>query len=229
MKTENKRRKNLKQIMDEHEGLAFIKVNHYIDVYERFLRRFRDKPVNMLEIGIYQGGSLQIWKKYFGKEANIFGLDIEPKCKSYEEERVKIFIGDQADKKFMNSISKKMPKLNIVLDDGGHTMEQQINTFEVLYPKLTWGGVYICEDCITSYMPDYGGGLKKAGTFIEYMKDRIDKLNSISLDDLEDNPIGTSTFGIHFYNNMVVLEKRRMTKPEFYVGGKNVPKGFLKK
>lgn len=219
-----KKSKSLKQVMTEHDGRPFMKVEHYVDVYERFLRKFRNRPVNMLEIGIYQGGSLQVWKKYLGEQANIFGLDITPETKTFEEDRIKVFIGDQADKKFMNSIAEEMPQLNVVLDDGGHTMEQQINTFEVLYPKLAWGGIYICEDCGTSYLPHYGGGLKKEGTFIEYMKERIDKLNLTLLGDIENNPIGTSTFGIHFYNSMVVLEKRKIGKHTEFFGGKDLHK-----
>lgn len=222
MKPEDtKNPKSVKQVMIEHEGRTFGKGEHYLVVYERYFRKFVNKPVNMLEIGVRDGGSLEVWKKYFGDQANIFGLDITPECKKFEEDRVKIFIGDQADKTFMNSIADEMPKLNIVLDDGGHTMEQQINSFEVLYPKLAYGGVYICEDCGTSYLSDYGGGFKREGTFIEYMKAMTDKLNLTLLGDVENNPIGTSTFGIHFYNSMVVLEKRRIKKHREVAGGKN--------
>ena len=56
---------------------------------------FRDTEVNIVEFGISQGGSLQMWKDYFGPKANIYGVDINPHCKSLEEEQVQIFIGDQ--------------------------------------------------------------------------------------------------------------------------------------
>jgi len=126
----------LRDIIIEHEGRGLIKAEHYVSVYERFLEKFRGRAVNMLEIGVFRGGSLQVWKKYFGKDAHIFGLDIDPECKTYEEDRVKVFIGNQEDKKFMTRLALELPKLHIVLDDGGHTMAQQINTFEVLYPRL---------------------------------------------------------------------------------------------
>jgi cephalosporin hydroxylase len=66
---------------------------HYLDIYHRHFERFRGKPVTVLEIGVYHGGSLQMWKEYFGVHANIIGIDINPICKELEEENIKIYIG----------------------------------------------------------------------------------------------------------------------------------------
>jgi hypothetical protein len=71
-----------------------------------------------------------------------------------------------------------MPRIDIVIDDGGHTMKQQIATFEEMFPRIDGNGVYLCEDMITSYWPDYGGGLRKRGTFVEYSKAFIDCINA---------------------------------------------------
>jgi len=200
----------LMEMVEAHQGRPFVKTDIYIDVYETYLRKFRNRPVNMLEIGVFKGGSLQIFKKYLGKKARIFGLDINPDCQAYDEDRIKVYIGDQEDKVFMKALADKLPKLHIVLDDGGHSMAQQINTFEVLYPRLALGGAYICEDTSTSYWPNYGAGLKQPGTFIEYMKDRVDDLQAFYVKELDDLSIARSTAGIHFYHGMVVLEKRKM-------------------
>jgi len=205
--------------MQNHRGRVFRKSDVYIPVYERYLQKFCGKPVNILEIGVNTGGSLQIWKKYFGQKARVFGVDIDPNCKNFEESQIEIFIGDQENKGFLKQLSQKLPKLDIIIDDGGHTMIQQINSFEILYPGLAHGGVYICEDCNTSYMPNYGGGFRQSGTFIEHMKDKIDLMNMAFGAILTDNEFGETTPGIHFHKGMVVLEKEELTKPVGLIGG----------
>ena len=150
---------------------------HYFDVYDRHFSRFRDKEMTILEIGISQGGSLQMWKDYFGPKAKIYGIDVNPQCKALEEENIKIFIGSQSDRNFLREIKKSIPQVDILLDDGGHTMRQQIVTFEELFGHIKENGVYLCEDMMTSYWMKYGGGVKRRGTFIEYTKNFIDFLN----------------------------------------------------
>ena len=118
-----------------------------------------------------------MWEKYFAN-ATIFGIDINPDCKNLQTDEIKILIGSQNDKIFLQDASKKLDNLDIIIDDGGHTMEQQINTFEILFPILNQGGIYICEDVESSYQNMYGGGPKRRGTFIEYSKNLIDKLNA---------------------------------------------------
>jgi hypothetical protein len=99
-----------------------------------------------LEIGVYSGGSLDIWRNYFGPKAIIYGVDIAPDCRTYENDGIKIFIGDQADRSFWREFRRGVPTLDIVIDDGGHQPEQQIASLEELLPFLRPGGVYFCED-----------------------------------------------------------------------------------
>lgn len=143
---------------------------HYFEVYDRHFSKFRGKSPTILEIGVAQGGSLQMWKSYFGPGTVVIGLDIDENCKSLEEEDIHVHIGDQADKKFLEEVINKYPKIDIVLDDGGHFMNQQITSFQELYPHLSENGVYLCEDTHTSYLPEYDGGLLKKGTFMEMAK-----------------------------------------------------------
>ena len=113
-------------------GNLIHKWRHYFEIYDRHFSRFRGKPINVLEIGVGQGGSLQMWKEYFGPSARIFGIDINPNCKAVEEDRIRIFIGDQEDQAFLAASADKIGRIDILIDDGGHTMQQQINTFEEL-------------------------------------------------------------------------------------------------
>lgn len=128
------------------EGRGIWKWHHYFDIYDRHLRRFRDRAVRVVEVGIYSGGSLEMWKDYFGPRCEIYGIDIEPACKMYEGNSVRVFIGDQSDRNFWERFKQEIQGVDIVIDDGGHLPEQQIVTFEELLPHLRPGGVYICED-----------------------------------------------------------------------------------
>jgi hypothetical protein len=142
-------------------GAGIWKWLHYFEIYERHFSRFRGQEVHIAEIGIYSGGSLEMWRDYFGPRAYIYGVDIEPRCKVYEHDRVKVFIGDQADKSFWREFRTRVPKLDIVIDDGGHEYEQQLTSLEELLPHLRPGGVYLCEDVHGAFnrFASYVGGL----------------------------------------------------------------------
>jgi hypothetical protein len=205
---------DLRHYFENNDGPLINKFLHYFDVYERHFAPFRNTPVNVLEVGIYQGGSLRMWKDYFGPQASIFGFDINPHCKSLEEEGVSISIGNQEDKTDLRQLADRLPAIDILIDDGGHLPRQQINTFEVFYPRLSENGIYLCEDLHSSYLKDHKGGYKKA-TFIEYAKDLIDQLNAwhSETDRLVVNDFTRSTYGLHFYESMLVIEKKPITEP----------------
>lgn len=177
---------DLEKFYFENEHNVIDKWLHYFEIYDRFFSKYREKKMKMLEIGVSKGGSLQMWKNYFGKKATIVGVDIDPNCKAFEEENILIEIGSQEDRRFLQSLVKKYGPFDIVLDDGGHTMKQQITSFEELFPAVNNGGVYLCEDCHTSYWRGHKGGVKRRGTFIEYMKDRIDDLNAQHIEAIYD-------------------------------------------
>ena len=191
------------------------KWNHYFDIYDRHFKRFRNKEVIILEIGVSQGGSLQMWKDYFGADANIFGIDIDPRCKELEEENIKIFIGSQSDRDFLNEVKKSIPKVDILIDDGGHTMEQLRVSFEELFDHVKQDGVYLAEDLHTCYWLTYGGGHKRRKTFIEYSKNFIDHLNAFhsTQRSLKVNSFTKSADSIHYYDSILVIEKRVKEKP----------------
>lgn len=188
-----------------HRGIN--KMLHYFDIYEHWLEKFRNKDIVMMEIGVAEGGSLQMWKNYFGSKAVIIGVDVDSKCKEYEEEQIYVEIGSQEEPEFWNYIKNKYPKIDILLDDGGHTMRQQIITYEEMFSHIQNGGIYICEDLHTSYMDYYGGGLKKINSYIEYSKDFIDDINAYHIQEKENNYNTQNIAGIHYYDSLIVIEK----------------------
>jgi hypothetical protein len=213
----------LREYFEQNEERLINKFDHYFDVYERYFSKFRNKKITIVEIGVYQGGSLQMWRKYFGKEATIWGIDIDPRCKSLEDENTPILIGSQEDPQFLRSIIDKIGMIDILIDDGGHTQDQQIISFEELYKYVNPdGGIYLCEDVHTSYMNVYGGGHQRNNTFIEYSKLLVDQLNAhySEQSSLQINDITRTTNSIHFYDSIVVFEKKTMIPPSSKMMGK---------
>lgn len=193
----------------------------YFPIYERHFSRFRSiSDMRMLEIGVSQGGSLDLWRRYFGHQAIVVGIDIEESCRRFEAGRTFVRIGSQEDPAFLKSVVAEFGPFDIILDDGGHTMRQQIVSFETLYPGLSPRGVYLCEDCHTSYHPEYGGGVGKPETFIEFAKARVDDLNGYHI--AENGRITEttlSTTSIAFYESVVVFEKSPHLPPRYVERG----------
>ena len=189
---------------------------HYFEIYDRHFSRFRNQEIVILEIGVSQGGSLQMWRNYFGDKAKIYGIDIIPECKNFEEENIQIFIGSQSDKKFLENLKHSIPPIDILIDDGGHSMKQQITSFEMLFDHIKNDGIYLCEDLHTSYWLSFGGGYKRRGTFIEYSKNFIDSLNAWHAEKKSSLKVSdfTRTVGsLHFYDSVLVIEKNKREKP----------------
>ena len=199
-------------LFEEHHCID--KWVHYFPLYEKWFSPYRGKDIVFVEIGVQNGGSAQMWKHYFGKSAKIIGIDIDERCKQIEEEQIFVEIGSQDDEKFWAAFKKKYPRVDILLDDGGHTMNQQIVTFREMFPHIKDGGLYVCEDCLTSYVNDYSGGLNNSASFIEFMKKIIDEVNFASLDKPPTyNTLNLS--GLHFYNSIVVAEKSKISSTPF--------------
>lgn len=200
----------------KNRGRLIHKWLHYFDIYDRHFSPYRNKPVTIVEFGVYHGGSLQMWKHYFGKNARIIGIDINPECKKLEEKQVEIYIGDQENRDFLRKLRKQIGPIDVLIEDGGHSMGQQIATFEEMFPAIKDGGVYLVEDLHTSYWEEYGGGYKKAGTFIEYAKDIIDQLHAWHSHDSRRLKITDYTKhirGMHVYDSIIVFDKGTVKKP----------------
>lgn len=213
---ENKNKSDLHEYFIENRDRGTNKILSYFDLYERHFSKFRGKDINILEIGVQNGGDLKMWEYYFTKDnpnvkVNIYGIDINEKAKEVEGGRIKIFIGSQSDRAFLKKVKSEIPKIDILIDDGGHEMEQQIVTFEEFYDHIKDNGIYWCEDICTSYWASHNGGYKKPTSYIEYTKKLIDYLNAYNAtisDELEVSDFTNTTYGIHYYENIVVIEKK---------------------
>lgn len=122
----------------------------YCDIYERYLSKNRLQVKTFVEIGIRDGCSLRMWKEYF-PNAHIYGIDIDPRCKQFEEDRITCFIGDQNNEEFLLKIKEEIGEYDVLLDDGSHITEHQIKTFNNLYENCKENGFYIIEDLQNSY------------------------------------------------------------------------------
>ena len=150
------------------------------DNYDRFFYRIKNKKLKILEIGIgghdlpnLGGASLRSLSKFFNK-SEIFGIDIIDK-KPHERKRIKTFLGSQMNKNFLEEISKEHGPFDIIIDDGSHFVDHQINSFNILFPLLNDNGMYFIEDMLSSYMKYMGGSIN-----IDDEKNLVSKFSKIS-------------------------------------------------
>jgi hypothetical protein len=215
----------LLEYFEAHSGPLIYKWMHYFDAYHRHFERYRGQEVYVLEIGVYQGGSLGMWRHYFGERAKVIGIDIDPRCKQFEGPNIEILIGDQSDRSFLRQVKEAYPRIDVVIDDGSHFMQEQITTFEELFPHVHETGVYLCEDLHTSYWKHYNGGYRNPSTFIEYSKRLIDELHAWHSRDPESfllTPFTQSATSMHFYDSILVIEKQLREKPYYRKQGKMI-------
>lgn len=169
----------LKQLYALHTGKVSDKWSSYLDAYENILSKYRHKPINLLEVGVQNGGSLEIWAKYFPYAKNIVGCDINPKCAEleYDDPRICVVVGDANSDEAEKIISQRTPIFDIIIDDGSHRSSDIIKTFARYFPYLTEGGIYIAEDLHCSYWQDWEGGLFAPHSSISFFKNLVDIIN----------------------------------------------------
>jgi SAM-dependent methyltransferase len=213
------------------EGEPFLKWWQYFEAYDAELadlaRRSRenvlDAPLRILEIGVWRGGSLGLWRRYFGDSAVIFGIDIDASSATYSGKDAEIRIGSQTDEAFMSRVVDEMGGLDVVIDDGSHISSDVIATLRFLWDFLAEGGVYFIEDLHTSYWPAWGGGLRRQESSIEALKRLVDVLHQPyfrALADPDGLGISRDTLSsVTFYDSVAVLHKRRMPAPVPFRGG----------
>ena len=200
------------------------KWTHYPAIYARELAAFRTKPVSFLEIGVFRGGSVDMWTGYFLNAERLTFLDIDPACKAHALRGARVEIGDQSDPAFLARIARTYGPFDIVIDDGSHMNAHQITSFEALWPHVSAGGLYIVEDCHTSYWPGFGGGYRAPGSFIEYAKDLVDKMHSWYTDQDDIFPrhdMAQELAAVRFYDSVVVAERRTHADPPTQIKSMN--------
>lgn len=191
------------------EGPGIWKWEHYFEIYHRHFSKFIGREVHVMEVGIYSGGSLPMWREYFGKGCRVYGVDIQEACTAYKDERIEILIGDQADRSFWAKVRHATPKIDILIDDGGHIPEHQIVTLEEMLPHIRPGGVYLCEDIHST-----------SSKFMAFIQGLANSLNSTTPAEMPAGATGAaftpSEFpaaisSIHLYPFVAVIEKRQRT------------------
>lgn len=198
-----------------HDGKLIHKWTHYFGAYERHFAGFRGKSMTFLEIGVSEGGSLQMWQRYFGPYARIVGIDIDPACKAHEGPGLSVRIGSQSDPAFLARVIEEFGVPDVVLDDGSHRMGDIEASFSYLYPKLPKNGVYMVEDLHTAFWPEFGGGLHAPSNFINRCKGLIDSLNADhTRGAIAPDAFTRSTASLSFYDSVVVIEKGDIWRKE---------------
>jgi len=189
----------------------------YTSHYMTHLERFKYRRINLLEIGVggYEnphlgGKSLRMWKKYFAF-GNIFSIDIYDKS-SLQEDRITTFKESQIDKIFLNKVTEKIGAIDIIIDDGSHINEHVIEAFNILFPILQDGGIYVIEDTQTSYWDEFGGDskdLKNPKTIMNYFKSLTDSLNNqeFLIPNYKQNYFDKKIVSMHFYHNLIFIYK----------------------
>lgn len=194
-------------------NLHCSKWENYFEVYETYFHKFINESPVVVEVGICQGGSAEMWLKYFGPESTIVGIDIQD-CTNYTTKGCTQIIGDQGNPAFWDSFLQKYPKIDIFIDDGSHQLEHQILTLQKVWPFIKNNGVYICEDTHTNLWSEFKGGIKNKNTFLEYSKDLTDiLLNQHSRGIGDSNYLNLvehykNLYSVSFYDSMVVFQKK---------------------
>ena len=162
---------------ENNTGKKITKWKHYFPVYEKHFGPIRNKPIKILEIGVLNGGSLEMWRYYF-PEATIVGIDIDPNCKQHEQEGINIRVGDQTDEKFLQSLIDEFGDFDLIIDDGSHHVNHVNKTFQFLFSKLANDGIYFIEDTHAAYWSSHGGNITAPESINNVAKEMIDSINA---------------------------------------------------
>ncbi|MGC9423721.1 SAM-dependent methyltransferase [Vibrio sp.] len=172
-------KKEFEEIYFYHDGKVSDKWILYIKEWERLFLPFQDKEVDFLEIGIQNGGSLEIWAKYFKKAKHIVGCDVNEACRNleFDDPRITTVIGDANSDEVEKELRKITPEFDIIIDDGSHLSRDIIRSFSRHFNRLKENGVYVIEDLHASYWNWLGGGLYEPYSAISFLKRLVDIAN----------------------------------------------------
>lgn len=201
------------------------KWHHYFDIYDKHFSKFIGKNPKILEIGVQNGGSLLMWKDYFGKGSTIVGMDIDENCKNHEniEKNIFVEIANQFDISDIQKIKEKFNTFDIIIDDGSHINEHIKFSFKELFQSLNDNGVYLMEDLHTSYWESFNGGYKHNNSIVEFSKDIIDSINGYHWNSIDDYTNNVNS--ISFYDSVIIIDKKIRTNPPIHsrrLGGNEV-------
>ena len=171
--------KSLYELYREHQGKISDKWSIYLNEYDRLFSSYRDRPVSMLEIGIQNGGSLEIWSKYFLNAKALVGCDINPDCAklTFDDPRINVVVGDANTDATEAEILTRSPNFDLIIDDGSHTSGDIVQSFARYFRHLSQGGIFVAEDLHCSYWSSFEGGLYYPYSSISFFKRLADVVN----------------------------------------------------
>lgn len=213
-----------KELYNQHDQYASDKWEQYFDAYDAAFHSFIGKNPDVLEIGVQNGGALQIASKYF-INGNIYGVDINKKvCDLSFSDNITVYCFDaKNNSQFESYFGDKT--FDTILDDGSHINSEVITTFRNLFPKIKPGGVYMIEDLHTSYWTEFGGEYLKKESSIELLKHFIDLLNAYHIRNkpsfinslsAEDRYIVEWVDHISFYDSLAYIKKLEHPRTSAY-------------
>jgi len=169
----------LSEIHQKHLGKVSDKWQRYLDEYERIFASKKLDRINILEIGVQNGGSLEVWSQFFPNANCIIGCDVDIKCRllEYEDPRIQVVVGDILSEETQKNIQSLKKSFDIIMDDGSHLSNEIIKSFLALFPTLNFDGIYIVEDLHCSYWQEFDGGLYKSNSAIGFFKQLVDVIN----------------------------------------------------
>jgi SAM-dependent methyltransferase len=156
-----------------------VKWASYLNVYGRLLDPIRENISSVLEIGVQNGGSLEVWARYFPHVKKIIGCDIDPSCGKliYSDPRISVIVGDATDKKTKKKVLAASNTFDLIIDDGSHISADIIKAFVAYFPQVSPGGYFIIEDLHASYWASHHGGLANAESSMQFLKLLADVVN----------------------------------------------------
>jgi hypothetical protein len=219
-----------KDAFDAPRKFSSEKWDHYFEIYDHLMGKLYGTDVNYLEIGVQNGGSLEIAQNLFSKKSKIIGLDIDPRCKIFETVVADhIVIGSQIDDSALSEVIKLSPSLDVIIDDGSHIQSHMITSFLKLYPHLSYGGIYIIEDTHTNYSSAHQESFFGIALY-DYFKGLSERLNQDFMNaqnrkelfklPLDQRPasrkfpdIVHEIFSIEFFNSVIAVRKKNTPEP----------------
>ncbi|QWD16522.1 class I SAM-dependent methyltransferase [Polynucleobacter paneuropaeus] len=187
----------------------------YFQVYQEIFKKYQGREVTFVEVGCMNGGSLFMWRDFFGKNARIIGVDFNPAANKWKDFGFEVYIGDQSDPSFWRQLFSEIGSVDMILDDGGHTNEQQIITAHECVSNINDGGMLVVEDTHASYMRDFQNPSKFS--FVSWSKRLIDNIHSRSILLKEDVlPYKEAIYSIFFYESIVVFN---IDRAKSYISG----------
>lgn len=170
---------SLAELYAGHAGRVSQKWAGYLVAYDDVLAPRRPDRLTLLEVGVQNGGSLEVWSRYFPSAQVLVGCDIEPACAelTFDDPRIHVLVGDAGDPATIAAIASIAPSFDIIIDDGSHRSDDIVRTFVRLLPMLADGGVYIIEDLHCSYLESFAGGLFAQRSALSFFRRLVDVIN----------------------------------------------------